>query len=70
MRSRLHRGFTLLELIITMMLLALISSLLYGTRSLSAGKLAWRFPHRLPPQSALRGAACAASRQHRSACTR
>jgi general secretion pathway protein J len=37
MRSRLHRGFTLLELIIAMMLLALISSLLYGTLSLSAG---------------------------------
>ena len=36
MRSRLHRGFTLLELIIAMMLLALISSLLYGTLSLSA----------------------------------
>ena len=37
MRSRLHRGFTLLELIIAMMLLALMSSLLYGTLSLSAG---------------------------------
>jgi len=37
MRFRLHRGFTLLELIIAMMLLALMSSLLYGTLSLSAG---------------------------------
>ena len=37
MRPRLHRGFTLLELIIAMMLLALMSSLLYGTLSLSAG---------------------------------
>ncbi|MEP6943897.1 MAG: prepilin-type N-terminal cleavage/methylation domain-containing protein [Betaproteobacteria bacterium] len=37
MRSPLQRGFTLLELIIAMMLLALMSSLLYGTLSLSAG---------------------------------
>ena len=36
MRIHCHRGFTLLELIIAMMLLALISSLLYGTLSLSA----------------------------------
>jgi general secretion pathway protein J len=36
MRKRSHGGFTLLELIIAMMLLALISSLLYGTLSLSA----------------------------------
>lgn len=36
MRKLHHQGFTLLELIIAMMLLALISSLLYGTLSLSA----------------------------------
>ena len=36
MRRVHHRGFTLLELIIAMTLLALISSLLYGTLSLSA----------------------------------
>src|SRR5450755_3156034 len=36
MNVRFHTGFTLLELIIAMMLLALMSSLLFGTLSLSA----------------------------------
>jgi general secretion pathway protein J len=36
MSIRRHKGFTLLELIIAMMLLALMSSLLFGTLSLSA----------------------------------
>jgi prepilin-type N-terminal cleavage/methylation domain-containing protein len=36
MNMRHHDGFTLLELIISMMLLALMSSLLFGTLSLSA----------------------------------
>ena len=36
MNMRRHDGFTLLELIISMMLLALMSSLLFGTLSLSA----------------------------------
>jgi general secretion pathway protein J len=36
MSMRFHTGFTLLELIIAMMLLALMSSLLFGTLSLSA----------------------------------
>jgi general secretion pathway protein J len=37
MRAHSHRGFTLLELMIAMLLLALMSSMLYGTLSLSAG---------------------------------
>lgn len=37
MRARSHRGFTLLELMIAMLLFALMSSMLYGTLSLSAG---------------------------------
>ena len=36
MKRHHHRGFTLLELLVALMLLALMSSLLYGTLSLSA----------------------------------
>ena len=36
MKPRRHRGFTLLELLVALVLLALMSSLLYGTLSLSA----------------------------------
>jgi general secretion pathway protein J len=36
MNDRYHRGFTLLELTVALLLLALMSSLLYGTLSLSA----------------------------------
>ena len=36
MKPHRHRGFTLLELLVALMLLALMSSLLYGTLSLSA----------------------------------